>query len=154
MYCSKYYTSEEIDQRLLQNYLDDYNSQNDTSLTKEQFHTLLRSLFENILPTYGYTYENIAMPGGDHIEIHRPSFWIYPGSMEGTLSNFGNIHVEYGEFSIIKCDESGFHWYKDLLFVIDNENPAGRTNLASFRALKALEARVAALEEIINNLNT
>ena len=94
------------------------------------------------------------MPGGDHIEIHRPSFWIYPGGIEGTLSNFGNIHVEYGEFSIIKCDERGFHWYKDLLFVIDNESPAGRTNLASFRALKALEARVATLEEIINNLNT
>lgn len=38
---SQYYTCEQIDQRLLQGYLDDYNEQNHTNLTKEEFLTLL-----------------------------------------------------------------------------------------------------------------
>lgn len=41
MYNSQYYTCEQIDQRLLQGYLDDYNSENNTNLTKTQFLNLL-----------------------------------------------------------------------------------------------------------------
>lgn len=41
MYNSQYYTCEQVDQRLLQGYLDDYNSENNTSLTKSQFLSLL-----------------------------------------------------------------------------------------------------------------
>lgn len=41
MYTSKYFTCEQIDQRLLQGYLDDYNSTNGTSLTKEEFLELI-----------------------------------------------------------------------------------------------------------------
>lgn len=60
MYNSQYYTCEQIDQRLLQGYLDDYNSQNDTNLTKEQFLTLLfntigrNSTVDNIVTQIGY----------------------------------------------------------------------------------------------------
>lgn len=45
MYNSQYYTCEQIDQRLLQGYLDDYNTQTGQSLTKEQFLTKLGSVF-------------------------------------------------------------------------------------------------------------
>lgn len=41
MYNSQYYTCEQIDERLLQGYLDDYNSQTGQSLTKAQFLTAL-----------------------------------------------------------------------------------------------------------------
>lgn len=60
MYNSQYYTCEQIDQRLLQGYLDDYNSQNDTNLTKEQFLTLLfntigrNSTVDNLVTQIGY----------------------------------------------------------------------------------------------------
>lgn len=37
MFNSQYYTCEQIDQRLLQGYLDDYNTQNNTNLTKAEF---------------------------------------------------------------------------------------------------------------------
>ena len=47
MYNSQYYSCEQIDQRLLQGYLDDYNNQNNTSLTKAQFHGFLKNLFDN-----------------------------------------------------------------------------------------------------------
>ncbi len=50
MYTSKYYTCEQIDQRLLQGYLDDYNEQNHTNLTKEEFLNILHgSLSEKFL---------------------------------------------------------------------------------------------------------
>lgn len=45
MYNSQYYTCEQIDERLLQGYLDDYNTQTGQSLTKAQFLTKLGSLF-------------------------------------------------------------------------------------------------------------
>lgn len=60
MFNSQYYTCEQIDQRLLQGYLDDYNSQNNTNLTKEQFLTLLfntvgrNSIIDNIVTQIGY----------------------------------------------------------------------------------------------------
>ena len=41
MYNSQYYTCEQIDQRLLQGYVDDYNQIHNTELTKAQFLTLL-----------------------------------------------------------------------------------------------------------------
>lgn len=44
MYNSQYYTCEQIDQRLLQGYLDDYNTENNTSLTKSQFLSKLGSI--------------------------------------------------------------------------------------------------------------
>ena len=51
MYNSQYYTCEQIDQRLLQGYLDDYNTQTGQSLTKDQFLTKLGNVFakENII---------------------------------------------------------------------------------------------------------
>ena len=51
MYNSQYYTCEQIAQRLLQGYLDDYNTQTGQSLTKEQFLTKLGNVFakENII---------------------------------------------------------------------------------------------------------
>ena len=60
MYNSQYYTCEQIDQRLLQGYLDDYNSQNNTNLTKDQFLTLLfntigrNSTVDNLVTQIGY----------------------------------------------------------------------------------------------------
>ena len=45
MYNSQYYTCEQIDERLLQGYLDDYNTQTGQSLTKAQFLTKLGSIF-------------------------------------------------------------------------------------------------------------
>lgn len=45
MYNSQYYTCEQIDERLLQGYLDDYNEENDTNLTKAQFLSKLGSIF-------------------------------------------------------------------------------------------------------------
>lgn len=44
MYNSQYYTCEQIDQRLLQGYLDDYNTENGTSLTKAQFLQMLSTV--------------------------------------------------------------------------------------------------------------
>lgn len=44
MYNSQYYTCEQIDQRLLQGYLDDYNTENNTSLTKAEFLAKLGSI--------------------------------------------------------------------------------------------------------------
>ena len=51
MYNSQYYTCEQIDQRLLQGYLDDYNTQTGQNLTKEQFLTKLGNVFakENLI---------------------------------------------------------------------------------------------------------
>ena len=60
MYNSQYYTCEQIDERLLQGYLDDYNSQTGQSLTKAQFLTKLGSIFskegtiDNTLTQIGY----------------------------------------------------------------------------------------------------
>ena len=61
MYNSQYYTCEQIDQRLLQGYLDDYNSQNDTNLTKEQFLTLLHTIL-----TSGLTIGDIVQVLGNN----------------------------------------------------------------------------------------
>lgn len=47
MYNSQYYTCEQIDQRLLQGYLDDYNQQNNTNLTKEEFLELIYNKLQN-----------------------------------------------------------------------------------------------------------
>ena len=60
MYNSQYYTCEQIDERLLQGYLDDYNSQNDTNLTKAEFLALLfntigrNSTVDNLVTQIGY----------------------------------------------------------------------------------------------------
>jgi len=54
MYNSQYYTCEQIDERLLQGYLDDYNSQTGQSLTKVQFLTALYnaiSVASEVVPT-------------------------------------------------------------------------------------------------------
>ena len=45
MYNSQYYTCEQIDQRLLQGYVDDYNYANGTHLTKDQFLNELHKSF-------------------------------------------------------------------------------------------------------------
>jgi hypothetical protein len=63
MYNSQYYTCEQIDQRLLQGYLDDYNNQNDTNLTKEQFLTLLYTTLNN-----GLTIDNIVQGLGSNTD--------------------------------------------------------------------------------------
>lgn len=47
MFNSQYYTCEQIDQRLLQGYLDDYNEENGTTLTKSQFLSKLYSILGN-----------------------------------------------------------------------------------------------------------
>lgn len=47
MFHSQYYTCEQIDQRLLQGYLDDYNQQTGQTLTKAQFLSKLETLFNN-----------------------------------------------------------------------------------------------------------
>lgn len=60
MFNSQYYTCEQVDERLLQGYLDDYNSQTGQSLTKEQFLTKLGDIFaketviDNIATQIGY----------------------------------------------------------------------------------------------------
>ena len=60
MYNSQYYTCEQIDQRLLQGYLDDYNTQNNTNLTKAEFLALLfntigrNSTVDNLVTQIGY----------------------------------------------------------------------------------------------------
>lgn len=51
MYNSQYYTCEQVDQRLLQGYLDDYNSENNTNLTKAQFLNLLATHLNSGLTT-------------------------------------------------------------------------------------------------------
>jgi len=61
MYNSQYYTCEQIDQRLLQGYLDDYNYQNGTNLTKEQFLTLLYTILN-----HGLTIDDIVQGLGDN----------------------------------------------------------------------------------------
>ncbi len=47
MFNSQYYTCEQVDQRLLQGYLDDYNEENGTTLTKSQFLSKLNSVLGN-----------------------------------------------------------------------------------------------------------
>lgn len=60
MYNSQYYTCEQIDERLLQGYLDDYNNQNGTNLTKAQFLTQLATIMgknatiDNLVAQIGY----------------------------------------------------------------------------------------------------
>ena len=60
MYNSQYYTCEQIDERLLQGYLDDYNSQNNTNLNKAEFLALLfntigrNSTVDNLVTQIGY----------------------------------------------------------------------------------------------------
>jgi len=50
MYNSQYYSCEQIDERLLQGYLDDYNSENHQSLSKHEFLTKLRNaLYSNYI---------------------------------------------------------------------------------------------------------
>lgn len=60
MFNSQYYTCEQVDERLLQGYVDDYNTQYSQSLTKEQFLTKLGSIFaketviDNTVVNIGY----------------------------------------------------------------------------------------------------
>lgn len=60
MYNSQYYTCEQIDQRLLQNYLDDYNTENGTNLSKSQFLQILATIIgksatiDNLVSQIGY----------------------------------------------------------------------------------------------------
>ena len=61
MYNSQYYTCEQIDQRLLQGYLDDYNSENNTNLTKTQFLNLLATHLNS-----GLTTTNIVQESGNN----------------------------------------------------------------------------------------
>lgn len=61
MYNSQYYTCEQVDQRLLQGYLDDYNSENNTSLTKSQFLSLLATHLNS-----GLTTSNIVQESGNN----------------------------------------------------------------------------------------
>lgn len=61
MFNSQYYTCEQIDQRLLQGYLDDYNNQNTLTLTKEQFLTTLYNFL-----TYGLRTEDIVQVPGNN----------------------------------------------------------------------------------------
>ena len=61
MYNSQYYTCEQVDQRLLQGYLDDYNSENNTSLTKSQFLSLLATHLNS-----GLTTSNIVQQSGNN----------------------------------------------------------------------------------------
>lgn len=62
MYNSQYYTCEQIDQRLLQGYLDDYNSENNTNLTKTQFLNLLATHLNS-----GLTITDIVQESGNNI---------------------------------------------------------------------------------------
>lgn len=60
MFNSQYYTCEQVDERLLQGYVDDYNTQHSQSLTKEQFLTRLGNIFaketviDNTVVNIGY----------------------------------------------------------------------------------------------------
>lgn len=63
MYNSQYYTCEQIDQRLLQGYLDDYNSENNTNLTKTKFLNLLATHLNS-----GLTITDIVQESGNNID--------------------------------------------------------------------------------------
>ena len=84
MYNSQYYTCEQIDERLLQGYLDDYNSQTGQSLTKAQFLTKLGSLFskegtiDNTLTQIGY-YECDTAAGTAAKVITVASYSLFAG---------------------------------------------------------------------------
>ena len=62
MYNSQYYTCEQIDQRLLQGYVDDYNQIHNTELTKAQFLNLLATHLNN-----GLTTTDIVQESGNNI---------------------------------------------------------------------------------------
>ena len=51
MFNSQYYTCEQIDQRLLQGYVDDYNNNNSTNLTKSELLTALYNFLTQGLRT-------------------------------------------------------------------------------------------------------
>ena len=88
MYNSQYYTCEQIDQRLLQGYVDDYNTQTGQSLTKEQFLTKLGNIFskegviDNTATQIGY-YEcdTAAGTAAKAITVHNYSLFA-GGSMK------------------------------------------------------------------------
>ena len=93
MYNSQYYTCEQIDQRLLQGYVDDYNIQTGQSLTKEQFLTKLGSIFskegviDNTATQIGY-YEcdTAAGTAAKAITVHNYSLFA-GGSMKVKFVN-------------------------------------------------------------------
>lgn len=84
MYNSQYYTCEQIDQRLLQGYVDDYNTQTGQSLTKEQFLTKLGNIFskeeviDNIATQIGY-YECDTAAGTAAKVITVPNYDLFAG---------------------------------------------------------------------------
>lgn len=60
MFHSQYYTCEQIDQRLLQGYLDDYNQQTGQNLTKAQFLSKLGNLLDiEVVQTTGQSTTNV-----------------------------------------------------------------------------------------------
>ena len=78
MFNSQYYTCEQIDERLLQGYLDDYNEINNTNLTKAQF---LSKLY-NILNSWN---------GIDNHPIKNSANVVKSGGIYNSLLNCANV---------------------------------------------------------------
>lgn len=115
MYISKYYTCEEIDQRLLQGYYDDAVARGFTG-SLEDFHRIIR------LGHDGY-FGGVAVPTTDP---GTPEYVInYIATTDGTYTNFNGIIVEHEV--VILTNKSG-SWEKiDINITTDNIKEGSKT---------------------------
>ena len=149
MYNSQYYTCEQIDQRLLQNYLDDYNSQNNTNLNKVQFLTKLFNALENyedesevieLIEDYlgrGFLYAGLATPTGTPSlpQSHQAQLF-FIATNPGTYTNYGNINITNVGLHLILWDTDT--WSYDTVLEIDQQTGQSTIKVMSQKAVTDL----------------
>ena len=140
MYNSQYYTCEQIDQRLLQGYVDDFNSHTSQSLTKAQFLAKLAEVFSptffsdyftkseinnilDVILTNGFTYGGVATPngtpylGGDGDDNYQSQLF-FIATQPGTYTNYGGTVIPNYGFYIILWDTDT--WSFNTIFTYAN----------------------------------
>lgn len=112
MYNSQYYTCEQIDQRLLQGYLDDYNTENNTSLTKAQFLAKLGSILGvwqgvDEEPTAGSN--NFVKSGGVYLSANSNVIAIREIIVNYTTV-YPNVTMTYGTLNLTIVGKTNNNW--------------------------------------------
>ena len=129
MYNSQYYTCEQIDQRLLQGYVDDYNYAHGTHLTKDQFLNELHKLFNQPDDPSGVK-SGIVYMDGEHgtisyldytwaSEIHNlkagDSLIIFPYDATSLEIGFAEVTEEGDVIEILLTGKNTFMAPRDIM---------------------------------------
>lgn len=143
MYNSQYYTCEQIDQRLLQGYVDDFNSHTSQSLTKAQFLAKLAEVFSptflsdyftkseinnifDVILTNGFIYGGVATPngtpslGGDSNDDYQSQLF-FIATQPGTYTNYGGIVIPNHGFYIILWDTDTWSFESIASVILSSE---------------------------------